>query len=101
VGGHSPRWRRDGKELFFVAPDNRLMAALIQVAPDGRALSPGAPVALFATRLTTGNSAIGGSGFKAQYAVAPDGRFLLNVSADDAAASPITIVQNWTALLRP
>ena len=99
-GGIYPRWRRDGKELFYVAPDNRMMAAPIQVAADGRTLSPGAPVALFASRLTTGNTGIGGFASRAQYAVAPDGRFLLNVSADDAAASPITIVQNWTALLK-
>jgi Tol biopolymer transport system component len=100
-GGVTPRWRHDGHELFYVAPDNRMMAAPIQVAADGRTLSPGAPVALFATRLTTGNTGIGGYASRAQYAVADDGRFLLNVSADDPAASPITIVQNWTAGLKP
>ena len=66
-GGHSPRWRHDGKELFYLAPDNRL---------------------------------IGGFSSKAQYAVAPDGRFLTNVSGDDAAAAPITIVLNWDAALK-
>jgi serine/threonine-protein kinase len=96
-GGIWPRWRRDGMELFYVAPDNQMMAAPIQVAADGRALSPGAPVALFPTRLTAGNG-IGG-GAKAQFAVAPDGRFLLNVAVDDAAAAPITLVLNWTAAL--
>jgi WD40 repeat protein len=99
-GGIYPRWRRDGHELFYVAPDNRMMAAPIRVAVDGRTLSPGAPVALFATRLTTGNTGNAGYTSRAQYAVAPDGRFLLNVSADDAAASPITIVQNWTVGLK-
>ena len=57
-----------------------------------RPLSPGAPVALFPTRLATGgNTGIGGFGSHAEYAVAPDGRFVLNVSAENAAASPITI----------
>jgi Tol biopolymer transport system component len=100
AGGVTPRWRHDGKELFYVALDNRMMAVPIQIAADG-APSSGAPVALFQTRLTTGNVGIGGFTSRAQYAVSADGRFLLNVSADDAAASPITIVQNWTAGLKP
>ena len=59
------------------------------------------PVALFPTRLATGGN-IPTAGFqaRAQYAVAPDGRFLLNIAPDDAVASPITIVQNWTAGLK-
>jgi Tol biopolymer transport system component len=54
-GGITPRWRHDGQELFYVAPDNRMMAAPIHVAADGRTVSAGSPVALFASRLTTGN----------------------------------------------
>jgi Tol biopolymer transport system component len=99
-GGITPRWRHDGHELFYVAPDNRMMAASIQIAADGR-LIPGVPVALFQSRLTTGNTGSTGFASRAQYAVAPDGRFLLNVSADYAAASPITIVLNWVAGLKP
>ena len=49
------------------------MAVPIQVNQDTPTLSPGAPV---------------------------NGRFLINVTADDAVASPITIVQNWTAALK-
>jgi serine/threonine protein kinase/Tol biopolymer transport system component len=98
AGGLQPRWRRDGLELFYVAPDNRLMAVPIRIAPDTHALEPGAPVALFSTRLATG-AFIVTSGFqaRAQYAVAADGRFLMNVSADEGVTSPITIVQNWMA----
>ena len=96
-GGNFPRWGRDGTELFYVAPDNQMMAARVQVAPDGRALTPGAPVALFPTRLSTGQTGIPGYSSRAQYAVAPDGRFLMNVTADEAAVVPITLVQNWTA----
>jgi hypothetical protein len=99
-GGMSPRWRHDGHELFYVAPDNRMMAAPIEVASDAHTLRPGAPVPLFPSRLTTGIG-VGGFSSRAQYAVAADGRFLLNVGADDTAASPITIVQNWTAALKP
>ena len=41
--------------------------------------------------------AVGGSNARAQYAVVPDGRFLMNAAADDATSAPITIVLNWTA----
>jgi hypothetical protein len=99
AGGIYPRWRGDGQELFYVTLDNRLMAAPIRVSPDARTLAPGAPVALFATRLAiAGNVGIGGYISRAQYAVASDGRFLMLVAPEDT--SPITIVQNWTAGLK-
>jgi hypothetical protein len=43
---------------------------------------------------------IGGYLSRAQYGVAPDGRFLLNVTTDDTGAAPITLVVNWPALLK-
>ena len=78
-----------------------MMATPIAVASDANALSPGAPVALFASRLVTGgNTGIGGFASKAEYAVTRDGRFLMNVTPEESAAvSPITIVQNWTTAL--
>ena len=81
---------------------NHLMAVPIRVASDRRAVDAGAPVALFPTRLASGASVTAaGFGAMAQYAVAPDGRFLMNVSVDEAApAPPITIVLNWTAGLK-
>ncbi len=100
-GGPQPRWRQDGNELFYVAPDNRLMAVPIRVTSDARSVDVGAPIALFPTRLASGaNIAAAGFAARAQYAVAPDGRFLMNVTTDDAVGSPITIVQNWTAGLK-
>ena len=100
-GGIYARWRHDGRELFYVAPDNRMMAVPIDVVSSGRTLSPGAPVALFESRIATqGSAGLGGFGSKAQYAVARDGRFLLSVSVEAAIASPITIVLNWDAGLR-
>jgi Tol biopolymer transport system component len=101
AGGLQPRWRRDGQELFYVAPDNRLMAAPIRVAPGTKALEAGAPVPLFTTKLATGvNIVPAGFQARAQYAVAADGRFLMNVSADEGVISPITIVENWTVGLK-
>lgn len=100
VGGIYPRWRRDGAELFYVAPDNTLMAVPVRGASDGRTFSPGSPVALFQTRLATGaNVGVGGFASAPQYAVAADGRFLINVVASEVAVSPITLILNWTALL--
>ena len=102
AGGVQPRWKRDGHELFYVAPDGRLMAVPIRTAPDTHALEPGPPVPLFPTRLATTGTNIATAGFmaRAQYAVAADGRFLMNVAADEAVTSPITVVLNWTALLK-
>ena len=101
AGGVQPRWRRDGHELFYVALNARLMAVPIRLAPSKHTLEAGAPVALFPTRLATGGN-IPTAGFqaRAQYAVAPDGRFLMNISADEAVTSPITIVLNWVAGLK-
>jgi hypothetical protein len=95
VGGSQPRWRRNGKELFYVAADTRLMSVPVALTPEGQTPSVGVPAPLFRTRL------VGVDQPKAQYAVAADGqRFLMNVIADEATISPITIVQNWTAALR-
>jgi Tol biopolymer transport system component len=54
AGGSQPRWRPDGKELFYVAADARLMAVPISVGVNPQALEHGAPVPLFRTRLATG-----------------------------------------------
>jgi Tol biopolymer transport system component len=99
AGGTQPRWRQDGHELFYVAPDDRLMAVPIRVASSARSVDVGAPVALFPTRLASGaNIAVVGAQAlaRAQYAVAFDGRFLINIDAGGGVTSPMTIVQNWT-----
>jgi hypothetical protein len=61
----------------------------------------GIPVALFPARLAAGGN-IPNTGFNAhaQYAVAPDGRFLVNMASDNAVTAPITIVHNWAAALK-
>ena len=54
-GGVQPRWRADGKELYFIAPDRKLMA--VPVAVLGSIFEAGKPVPLFATRISNvGNS---------------------------------------------
>jgi Tol biopolymer transport system component len=93
-GGSQPRWRRDGNELFYIAMDNRLMAVPIRLPSANEPPDVGAPFPLFATRLVAPSNPQQG------YAVAADGRFLMNVIGDESSASPITIVQNWTAGLK-
>ena len=93
-GGSQPRWRRNGKELFYRAPDNKLMMVSIAPASDGHTVVAGAPVTLFKIRIA------GSDQPKQQYAVAADGeRFLMNVVADETNFPPITIVQNWQSAL--
>ena len=71
-GGSQPRWGKDGKEIFFLAPDNKLMAA--EVSRQGESLEIVTVRTLFQTRAT-------GPGF--QYDTAPDGqRFLINTQVD-------------------
>ncbi len=88
AGGVSPRWRADGRELYFLAPDATMMAAAVTTA--GTSLTAGTPVALFPTRILEG----GASRTVKQYAVSRDGRFLINQMVADAAA-PITLILNW------
>jgi Tol biopolymer transport system component len=85
-GGFQPRWRADGKELYFIAPDGKLMA--VPIAVRGSTVEAGKPSALFQTRVLDGINP-----FKPQYAVSRDGRFLINMPALEAA--PITLVLNW------
>ena len=96
-GGTHLRWRRDGRELFYIARDGRLMAVPISGTT---ALEVGAAIPLFAARVLNGAATNVGS--RQQYDVARDGqRFLLNVPLDDAStASPITVVVNWAAGLK-
>jgi Tol biopolymer transport system component len=85
-GGDSPRWRADGKELFYAGPGRRMMAVDIQPGED---LKLGTPRALF--------SLPGGT---QGWDVAPDGkRFLINVPVVETNAVPLNLVVNWTAQL--
>jgi len=73
------------------------MAAGIQAK--GETLGAGAPAALFQTRIAGGGTGFGTVN-REQYAVAPDGRFLMNVVVEEGSATPITIVTNWPAVLK-
>jgi Tol biopolymer transport system component len=95
-GGSHPRWRRDGKELFYLAADNRtLMAVSVDI---GSTFNAGATSRLFTMR----DAAASPVGLRyAGYDASPDGqRFLFSVPAAEPTTSRITIIQNWAAALR-
>jgi hypothetical protein len=89
TGGIQPRWSADGKELYFIAPDGKLMAAAVLTSTP--TFETTAPVALFPTRIAGGNANM----FRPQYAVSHDGRFLINQLAEASASTPITLILNW------
>jgi Tol biopolymer transport system component len=92
-GGSQPRWRRDGRELFFVAADGMLTSAEAKTAPT---FVPGATRTLFAPHF----SGLGADMSNRPYAVSRDGqRFLLNAPVEQASPPTATVVLNWTAAL--
>jgi len=96
-GGISPRWRRDGKEIFYLAPDRKLVAVPLRTTDQGVEVS--AASVLFGL-VDTGpdTNAYGG---RQQYDVTADGRrFLVNVAADEKAATGMTVVSNWLATIK-
>lgn len=88
-GGSLARWRRDGKELFYLSDDLEMMAVEVETGPS--TFHAGRPRALFNVR-TLGSF----SGFACSYAVADHGRrFLITVGAGEGGSVPITVVLNW------
>ncbi len=92
-GGCEPFWRRDGKELFYLTPDNQLMA--VPINADAATFHPGIPKPLFQAAL------IPFSNWRNIYSPSPDGqRFLMLTPEGTAKPEPITVVVNWPAMLQ-
>jgi eukaryotic-like serine/threonine-protein kinase len=90
-GGEEPRWRRDGKELFYLSPEGALMATKVNLGNSFEAMTP---VALFQSRRRQKIS----SQDVFTYGVGDDGnRFLFNTIVDRRQATPLWIMRNWTA----
>jgi Tol biopolymer transport system component len=87
-GGIQPRWRADGKELYFLAPEGKLMAASITTS--GATFAAETPVPLFPVTVPP---VLGAN--KHQYAVSRDGRFLINQFVEASTMTPITLILNW------
>lgn len=89
-GGCYPRWRHDGKELFYLSADNKIVAA--EVKADASGFVVGAVSALFESRVY--RSAFGG------FDVTADGqRFIVTYEAGQPNVA-ITLVENWDAELK-
>jgi Tol biopolymer transport system component len=89
-GGDWVRWRKDGQELFYVAPDRTVMSVV--VIPSSSSLEFGTSSALFALPATFDINVT------YPYDVMPDGqRFLALDPATDAEEPPLTVIVNWRA----
>lgn len=88
--GAQPTWSHDGKHVFYVTPDRKL----VMVDFDSRTKLAGRPRVLFQTRIIAPNFV------DTQYAVSRDGRFLIN-SFPANTSSPLTLMTGWTIQLKP
>jgi Tol biopolymer transport system component len=90
-GGSQPHWRRDGKELFYISADRKLIAVSVKL--DG-SVEIGASTPLFQIEV---------SGFNApnRYDVTADGqRFLINSPVEVTGQAPFNVILNWTSTLK-
>lgn len=93
AGGIEPRWRRDGKELYYISSDLYIMAIPVTTGPK---FQYGEPQRLFRPNLNPYERFLG-----EDYDVSRDGkRFLVTVPGQEKATSLATIVVNWTADLK-
>jgi Tol biopolymer transport system component len=90
-GGSEPEWRRDGKELFFLAPNGMLTS--VPVRTDGT-FEAGAPVELFQTRFANYGLT------RNHYDVTADGQtFVVTTTSGENVTGSMTVVMNWTSAL--
>ena len=89
-GGLHPKWHPSGDRLFYISPRIELMAVDVNLEDS---LEIGIPERLFNIRYPLNNDY--------PFQVMPDGEsFLVNQFDEAGAAAPMTLVQNWTALLQ-
>ena len=94
-GGSQPLWRRDGKELFYLSADTKVMAVPVSTAP--AFLRLGAPVALFSAPIYGGGRNLNAH----RWAAMPNGqKFIINSVLTESASEPVTVIINWKELLK-
>ncbi|HSE31170.1 MAG TPA: protein kinase [Pyrinomonadaceae bacterium] len=96
-GGAQPRWRGDGRELYYFTPDRKLMGVEVNGGSDK--FQVGEPKPLFELRVRGAGIDVGfpGSGY---YTVTRDGkRFLVASSAEVPEKQEITVILNWLTRL--
>jgi Tol biopolymer transport system component len=93
AGGRQPRWRADGKELYYIGLDSKLMAVDVKTGPT---FQPATPHPLF-----TAPTIVGATNVQFRYDVTGDGKKFLMVNvATGEPTSPVTVVLNWEAGLK-
>jgi Tol biopolymer transport system component len=96
-GGGMPRWRSDGKEIFYISKESQLVA--VPVDTTDKFHSGDAKVLFGIRHVEATQPPTNGAEFI--YSVSPDGqRFLANVLADTQSQQPITVILNWHSLLK-
>jgi eukaryotic-like serine/threonine-protein kinase len=97
AGGFQQRWAHDGKELFYLAADQKLMAVPVHSTSLSLSFEPGTPKALF--QLRTVSDFLGFS--FSSYDVSADGqRFLVSTLTREEVSPPLSVIINWTAALK-
>jgi Tol biopolymer transport system component len=87
-GGVMPRWRRDGKELFYISPDWKMMAVDVSTSPSFEA---GTPQALFDTEMVDTGIRTG----PMSWDVAPDGKRFLIITDKSQETTAVNVILNW------
>ncbi len=87
-GGVMPRWRRDGKALFYVSEDWKMMEVKVTTSP---VFQSGTPRALFDTQMVDTGIRTG----PMSWDIAPDGNRFLIISENAADASSLNVILNW------
>ena len=92
-GGSEPTWRGDGRELFYIRADRKLIAVPVTLTSS---FESGLPQALFEMDIPGLSTA-----YRSNYVAAKDGqRFLVNTVARGASPPPVKILLDWTAALK-
>jgi Tol biopolymer transport system component len=87
-GGSEPSWRRDGNELFYLAPNGGLMSVVLTASDVVKASRP---TELFRTQVPGNSQSLGTS-----YAATADGRrFLVPTAVGDPPQTAVTVILNW------
>src|SRR5262249_44864528 len=98
AGGEQPRWRGDGREMFYTA-EGKITAVTVTAVPGPKpSFDPGVPVPLFDSHMVPPGTNVDDV---FRYDVTADGkRFLVVTNNPTAAAAPLTVVVNWNAGLQ-
>jgi Tol biopolymer transport system component len=89
-GGTTPAWSADGRQIYYISPERKMMS--VPVSP-GTSFDAGMPIALFEARVRE----VGAVRYR-QYAVTRDGsKFLLNRYVGEEGTRPMTLIQSWSS----